>query len=130
MPDGSVQVNLGAGTAIMQVSNLATLDFVTFENDLLHGPSIPTTVSYTVQWSGLANRSKVVIPVLQDGSPGFAAELAQSDTSGATVAFTASEPTAVVNGLTGVTYMSDPATPATVLYAALGRERNGVFFHG
>jgi hypothetical protein len=130
VPDSDVLVNLGAGTAIMQVNNLQTLDFVTFENDLLHGPAIPTTVSYAVQWSGLKNRTQVRIPVLQDGSPGFAAQLAQSDTSGATVSFTASEPTAVVNGLTGVTYNSDPTTPATVLYAGLGLERNGVFLPG
>jgi hypothetical protein len=130
VPDSSVRVDLTAGNAVMAVRNLPTLDFVTFVNDAQHGPSIPTTVSFFMQWSGLSNRSLVRIPVLSDGSPGFIASLAQSETGGASVSFTASEPTAVVNGVTGAVYSSDPTTPATVLYAALGAERNGVFFQG
>lgn len=117
-----MQVNLAAGTAVMQLSNLQTLDFVTFQNDILHGPANPTTLSFLMQWSGLSARERITIPVLSDGSPGFTAELAQSLTSGASVEFTANEPTI------GAAYSSDPSTPATVLYAGLGVERNGVFF--
>ena len=128
VPDESVQVDLDEGTAVMQASNLATLDFQTIQNDLTHGAAIPTTVSFTVQWSGLRDREIVRLPVLPDGSRGFIADLAQSTSSGATVAWSAEEPTAVVNGVTGVHYGADAGTAATVLYAALGRERNGVFF--
>lgn len=124
VPDSAVQVNLAAGSAVMQVSNLQTLDFVTFQNDILHGPANPTTLSFLMQWSGLTDRERVTVPVLSDGSPGFTAQLAQSLTGGATVEFTANEPTV------GAAYSSDPSTPATVLYAGLGIERNGVFYPG
>jgi hypothetical protein len=126
--DDNVHVDLDDGTAVMQVSNLATLDFQNIQNDLLHGPAIPTTVSFTVQWSGLRDRDLVRIPLLSDGSPGFIARLAQSTSSGATVAWSADEPTAVVNGVKGVHYGADAGAAVAVLYAGLGRERNGVFF--
>ena len=90
--------------------------------------AIPTTVSFTVQWSGLRDREIVRLPLLSDGSRGFIADLAQSTTGGVTVAWSADEPTAVVNGVTGAHYGADAGAAVTVLYAALGRERNGVFF--
>jgi hypothetical protein len=125
--DDTVHVDLDDGTAVMQVSNLATADFQNNLNDLLHGPAIPTTVSFTVRWSGLRDRELVRIPLLSDGSPGFIAHLAQSTTSGVTVVWSADEPTAVVNGVTGAHYGADAGAAVTVLYAGLGCERNGVF---
>ena len=126
--DDTVHVDLDDGTAVMQVSNLATTDFQNNLNDLLHGPAIPTTVSFTVRWSGLRDRDLVRIPLLSDGSPGFIARLAQSTTSGVTVVWSADEPTAVVNGVTGAHYGADAGAAVKVLYAGLGCERNGVFF--
>jgi hypothetical protein len=44
------------------------------------------------------------------------------------VTWSADEPSAVVNGVTGVHYGADAGAAVTVLYAGLGHERNGVFF--
>ena len=46
----------------MTATNLVTKDFGTFENDISHGPFVPATVSFKVQWSGVLDRIKIRDP--------------------------------------------------------------------
>jgi len=121
LPDGSVHVNPGNGTATYQVSNLATLDFHDFVNDLEHGPSTPTTVSFTIQWGGpITARHNV-----RDAVNGFAGEYVYNS---ATMVWSANEPSRPAMWGGPATYASDPTSPSKSDVAVVGHERNGVFF--
>jgi hypothetical protein len=117
IPRDSVQIDLGAGAASMEVTDLATKDFHTLVNDLMHGPSVPATVSFDVQWSGLTEKVTV-----RDATNRFIEMLRQSTEAGAaTIEWSASE--------ANLSFVSDPAATSVSLFAAVGRERNGAFFH-
>jgi hypothetical protein len=118
LPNGSVHVNPGDGTATYQVSNLATLEFHDFFNDLLHGPAIPTTLSFTIRWGGTITARHNV----RDTVNGFAGEYVYNS---ATMVWSASEPTRPGGP---ATFVSDPASTSTSDVAVVGHERNGVFF--
>ena len=124
IPNDSVQVDPGKGTATYQVSNLQTLDFLDFFNDALHGPSIPATLSFTVQWGGkITNRRTITTKEANELSLGFAGEFVYNS---ATVEWSASEPTRA-GGPT--TFVGDPAGASGQHsdFAVVGHERNGVF---
>src|SRR4029079_15644153 len=72
IPAGSVSVNPGKGRASLQVSNIVVTDYGDYVNALCGGgpPPVPATVSFDVQWSGVAERVNVVNP-----ADGFVAEL-------------------------------------------------------
>jgi len=123
IPDDSVQVNPGKGTAIYQVNNLATLDFHDFVNDsLFHGASTPTTLSFTIEWGGPITERRNV----KDTTNGFAGEFVFNS---ATMVWSANEPNrpAVWGG--PAMYVSDPANTSHSDFAMVGIERNGSFFH-
>ena len=122
VPDGSVHVNPGAGTATYRVSNLATLDFHDFVNDsLLHGPSTSTTLSFRVEWGGtITDRQNIKDPI-----NGFAGEFVFNS---ATMWWTANEPNRPQVWGGPAMYVSDPANTSHSDFAMVGHERNGVFF--
>lgn len=113
IPSASVEINLGAGDASLKIDNLATKDFGTVVNDLQHGPSVPATVSFDVQWSGKGSQSQ-----LRNAAQGFRGEFVE--TLQATIAWSAQE--------SGFSFVSDPAETSHTEFAELGREDNGVFF--
>jgi hypothetical protein len=107
----SVDVNLGKGSAIMRGTGLVIPDFGNFTNSLLGGPSIPATVSFTVQWSGVAGLANVLNA---DGHRGeFVYNTAQMEWS------------AVVGDYE---FVSAPMSTSTSSFAEIGHEQNGVFF--
>jgi coproporphyrinogen III oxidase len=101
-------------TASFAYDGLPIEDYGTLQNALLDGPSVAATVSFTVQWSGTTSQIAVRNPT--EGFQGIFFE----DT--ATLEWSASSPDQ------NFTYMSDPASTSTSVFAEIGVERNGVFF--
>jgi hypothetical protein len=56
-----IEVELGAGRASLQASNVAILDYGDIENALFHNdpPPTPGTVSFRVVWSGVNQRVNI-----------------------------------------------------------------------
>lgn len=109
-----MEIDLDAGTASYRLSDIQTLDFHDIVNDLMHGASVPATVSFNVEWSGLTDH------VTTTDNSTFVEELLQSTTGGVSVDWSGSEATQ--------SFVTDPTSAQTVFFAAIGTERNGVFF--
>jgi hypothetical protein len=116
IPTHDVHVDLGRATATMRVTNADVEDYHTLKNALLDGPSDPASVLLVVLWHG----GKVRVEV-QDFELGFAGRFIEDS---ATVAWSASVPS------TGFRFRSDPAATSKTVFAEIGSERNGIFFHG
>ena len=117
IPESGVVVELGAGRASLQATNVAVLDYGNIGNALFGGgpPPIPGTVSFKVVWSGVNQRVNI-----QNTDPvygGFAGEFVRNSAQ--------MEWTATVGGLT---FVSDPISTSSSLFAEIGHERNGSFF--
>jgi hypothetical protein len=117
IPEGSVDANPGAGRATLQVSNAAVFDHGSIGNALVSGsgdPMIPSTVSFTVQWSGVNDRQNV-----KNSGDGHAGEFVFGS---AQMEWTATA---------GIyTFQSAPLATSSSSFAVLGKERNGVFVNG
>ncbi len=116
VPLESVETHLGDGQASFKVDNVDLQDFGTFLNDSQHGPSVPATASFNVQWSGVINRVKV-----RNAAQGFAGKFIITN---ATLEYTSAAPD------NNFQFVSDPAATSTNVFAQIGQERNGVFFSG
>ena len=116
IPTTDVHVDLGRATATMRVTNADVEDYHTLKNALLDGPSDPASVSFVIRWQGVNARVEV-----RDFELGFAGQFIEDS---ATVEWSASVPS------TGFSFNSDPATTSKTVFAEIGSERNGVFFHG
>ena len=114
VPDDSVDVHPGAGTARFALSNFATRDFDTTGNSIMGGPSDPAVVSFEMVWPGHGQ------PVVQTDGSTFSFD---SVIGSATVEWSA------LNEATGRRFQSDPASTSHTEFAAVGHEKNGVFFH-
>jgi hypothetical protein len=115
VPEGSVAVNPGAGTASFTMSALGIKDFGSIPNGLFHfAPPTPSTVSFDVEWSGVTSRSKVRNA---NGPNSFGGELA---TTGARVRWSAEQG--------GRTVFTSSDSGQTVHFAQVGHEFNGAFF--
>jgi hypothetical protein len=114
IPDDSVAIDLDEAVASMDLSDLEIRDFFTLTNALSGGKSIPAVVSFDINWSGVINRVKV-----SDETNQFTGNYIE-DT--ATISWSAQE--------SGFTFVSDPANTSTTVFAEIGKERNGFFFHG
>ena len=112
IPDSSVRVNPGAGSAVYQVANAQVLDFGDFNTALSGAPGSPATVSFDVRWSGVNQRVNIKDPVAGFGGE-FVRGSAQMSWS------------AVIGDYA---YQSDPLETSSSDFASLGTERNGVFF--
>jgi hypothetical protein len=118
LPDDSVEVQLGKGSATLQASDVPVFDYGTLGNALF-GPvpsPLPTgSVSYTVVWSGV--RQRVNIRNTDPVYGGFAGEFIRNAAQ--------MEWTATVGDYT---FVSDPLATSSSAFAEIGRERNGSFF--
>ena len=103
----------GAGRASVIASGLETKDFHDTVNDLQHGPSVPATTSFDVQWSGRKGQVKV-----RNADQGFRGQFVETS---ATMEWSAVSEA-------GFEFVSDPATTSHTVFARLGQEKNGVFF--
>ena len=106
---GSVRASLGAGSASMHVADLDVEDYHDVVNALQDGPSVPATVSFDVDWSGVNERVKI-----RNRSVDFGGEYIRNS---ATAVWSAAE--------SGFSFQSDPLASG---FATIGHERNGVFF--
>lgn len=120
LPDDSVEVQLGKGSAMLQASDVPVFDYGTLSNALF-GPvpsPLPTgSVSATVVWSGVQQRVNIrnTDPVFG----GFAGEFIRNRAQ--------MEWTATVGDYT---FVSDPLATSSSEFAEIGHERNGSFFPG
>ena len=106
---GSVQVNLGNGSASLHVDDLDVEDYGNVVNALQDGQSVPASVSFDVVWSGVDERVKI-----RNSATDFGGEYIRNK---ATLTWSASE--------AGFSFTSDPLASD---FAEIGHERNGVFF--
>jgi hypothetical protein len=117
IPRSGIDVELGAGRASMQASNVPILDYGNIGNALFGGgpPAVPGSVSFNVVWSGVVQRSNIrnTDPVFG----GFAGEFIRNTAQ--------MEWTATVGDYT---FASDPLATSTSSFAEIGQERNGSFF--
>jgi hypothetical protein len=117
IPESGVVVELGAGNASLQAMNVAILDYGYIGNALFGGGPmpIPGTVSFKVVWSGVNQRVNIrnTDPVYG----GFAGEFVRNSAQ--------MEWTATVGDLS---FVSDPISTSSSLFAEIGKERNGSFF--
>lgn len=112
IPSSSVSIDVGAATAEYTLSNVHTLDFGTFQNDLEHGPSVPAAISFNVKWSGKKKKFQ-----LRDAATGFRGEFVNT---GATIECSVVE--------AAQSFVSDAASTSSIVSAVIGEEHNGVFF--
>jgi hypothetical protein len=110
-----IDVNLGAGRASMEATDVPIFDYGSFENDIAGGPGVPGTVSFKVTWSGVQERLKIrnTDPVYG----GFAGQFVRNSAQ--------MEWTARVGDLV---FQSDPLATSSSSFAEIGKERNGSFF--
>jgi len=110
-------VQPGKGSASLQASDVAILDYGNIPNALFGGgpPPIPGTVSFKVVWSGVNERVNIknTDPVFGGYAGEFVRNSAQMEWSGAVGDFT---------------FESDPLVTSSSSFAELGHERNGSFF--
>jgi len=112
VPDDSVEVDFDDARASMNLTDVDVRDFQSIPNFLNAGPSVPADVSFHILWSGVKQRIH-----LHDNQKKFDAQLIV-DT--ATMGWSARTK--------DFKFESDPAHTSTTVFAAFGRERNGVFF--
>ena len=108
----TLTVDPGSGVASLIVTNLPAFDYFSIPNAFSHGRSDPATVSFQMHWAPGTQRQK-----LEDTANGFVFDFVQNS---ATMAWTATSG--------GNIYQSGPEHTSFSLFAAVGHERNGVFF--
>jgi hypothetical protein len=112
VPDDRVEVNVDDARASIHLSDVDVGHYPSIPDALNGGSSVPAVVSFHILWSGVKQRSH-----LHDNQKKFDAKLimdtATMDWSAHTKDFK---------------FESDPANTSTTIFAAIGRERNGVFF--
>jgi hypothetical protein len=115
--ENSVDVNLGTGGAVLQVSNAPILDYGNIGNALFGGgpPAVPGTVSCKVDWHGVHQR--VNIRNTDHVYGGFAGEFVRN---AAQMQWTAK--------VGDFVFESDALGTSSSSFAEIGHERNGVFF--
>jgi hypothetical protein len=122
LPDDSVDINPGAGTASLQVDNLAVFDWVTNKNSFLQGavlgPPANATISMKIDWGDVSARNN-----LKEPDQGFAGEFVLT---GAHIAVTLRTEADTTHP--AFDFVSDPESTSVADFAEIGKERNGVFF--
>ena len=118
LPEDSVEIQLGKGSATLQGSDVPILDYGNIPNALFTGdqpPPVPGSVSFRVVWSGVSQR--VNIRNTDPTYGGFAGEFIRNTAQ--------MEWTATVGNYT---FVSDPLATSSSAFAEIGHERNGSFF--
>ena len=108
----SVRVDARRGTASFRLRDHAIPDFHNFENSLLSGPSVPAHVTFDIEWHGPTKPFRVDKPDQQ-----FRGDFRQ----GRVTAEWSSRQD-------GFAFQSAPASRTTSVFAAVGHERNGIFY--
>jgi hypothetical protein len=112
-----VDVQLGKGSASLQASDVAILDYGQISNALFGGgpPPTPGTVSFKVVWSGADEKLNIrnTDPVYGGFAGEFVRNTAQMEWSAA---------------VGNYTLVSDPIGTSSSSFAEIGHERNGSFF--
>ena len=110
-------MQLGKGSASLEASNVAILDYGNIPNALFGGgpAPVPGTVSFKVVWSGVDERLNIknTDPVFGGFAGEFVRNTAQMEWHAAVGDFT---------------LVSDPIATSSSSFAEIGYERNGVFF--
>ena len=112
IPEDSVALNLGRGTASYRLFNFAIEDYGNIGNALSDGSSVPGVVSFDVEWSGVVERATT-----SDTSNRFSLNLVRT---GASVSWTGSSSLG--------SFASEAVTK--VNFAQIAHETNGMFFGG
>lgn len=123
-PRDSVEIDLGAGTASIRLSNVPIIDAHDLANALTNGHGlvsppippiapVPATVSFDIQWSGVISQAKVT-----NEAQNFTGQFIET---GVTISWSASQ--------AGFSFVSEPPNPGRNVYSVIGHERNGFFFH-
>jgi len=110
-----IDVELGAGRASLQATNVPILDYGNIVNALFNGnepPPRPGTVSFRVVWSGINERLNI-----RNTDAGFAGEFIRG---GAQMEWTAE--------VGDFVFVSDPISTSSSTFAEISHERNGSFF--
>ena len=118
LPDDSVEIQLGKGSASLQGFDVPIFDYGNLNNALFGPPPFPLptgTVSFTVVWSGVQQR--VNISNTDPTFGGFAGEFIRNKAQ--------MEWTATVGDYR---FVSDPLATSSSEFAEIGHERNGSFF--
>jgi len=119
-----MEINLGEGMASLRLRDVPVMDAHDLYNNLTNGHGfpplgippvapVPATVSFDIEWSGIIDSAKVV-NVMQNFRGQFVKTGATIDWSAASANFA---------------FQSESPNPARNLYALIGHEQNGVFFH-
>lgn len=112
--DDSVSINLNKGTARFHMENLDIKDYFDIVNSLTDGgttgPPVAATVSFDVRWKSPFDHYKI-----EEETQGFRGEFWQTDAS--------------INwsGANDDGASFDSSEQTTVIFAGIGRERNGKF---
>jgi len=129
IPEGSVDVDLDAGSASLQVENLCVYDAFTVPNSIM-GVNRPVNQvkgiidKLKIEWSGISRRLSANESVNQ-----MRGNFVENNR--ATIAVTATTPKTAVTSLSnghGFRFVSDPASTSVSHFAEIGEEWNGVFF--
>jgi len=112
VPKSAIQVQPGIGRARLHVEDFALEDYGNIVNALLDGQSLDATASFDVRWHGGGSRQTA-----RDPDNAFVFANVRGD---AAVAWSASNES-------GFSFTSSPDGQTTE-YAAVGKERNGIFF--
>jgi hypothetical protein len=123
-PRDAVQIDLGSGTASVQMTDVPVFDAHDLANALTGGQglanplippfaAVPATVSFDIQWSNVLEQAKVTNDI--------EAFTGQFWKTGATINWSSNE--------TGFSFVSEAPDPSRNIYSVIGHERNGVFFH-
>jgi hypothetical protein len=114
LDSGEVTSNVGAGRASYSSGGMPVQDYFNITNALSNGPSVPGTVKFNVEWSGVTSRGHVSDPVNR-----FSLRFVQT---GASINWSGTN-------TKGARFTAD-STGQTVGFAQIAHERNGVFFTG
>ena len=111
---GAVEVHQGSGSARLHATDFKIDDYHDVINALKGGPELDAVVSFDVRWKGGGGHFKE-----RDDTNHFEGRYVEGT---ATIEW---------SGLTenGQFFQSDPANTSTTVFAEVGKERNGVFFH-
>jgi hypothetical protein len=118
IPEDSVKVELGRGSATLQATDVPILDYTDIPNALFTGdnpPPVSGSVSFKVVWSEVLQRVNIRNTYPTYG--GFAGEFIRNKAQ--------MEWTATVGDLK---FVSDPLATSSSSFAEIGHERNGSFF--
>jgi hypothetical protein len=124
-PKDVVDVSPGSGTASLRMVDVPVMDFHDLANALTNGHGlasppvppiapVPATVSFDIEWGGVIERA-----IVTNENEDFTGQYVRT---GATIQWSSKQ--------AGFEFLSESPNPARNLYAVVGHERNGVFFHG